>query len=217
MSLTLNSCNMAKLQGIWQCCCSDSNRQTYAVPTNMLDTQHDYRHLWLLKWQMELLFREHGIEIVSAFDYNYNNMIFCKESDSMNAAYSYTLNIPCENRSAYLTSVQKLCKLVPGTGLVGLFVSNDPYQLEAYLVIELEQEQQEIENVIKLSSLALTEKKGFIEFIRELVYRKWNYVIFPLYDIKQTEKEYFSVIEELYLSQFWFAEKNDLEVIVGGY
>lgn len=183
--------------------CSDFRNEFCIVPISSIPFGNDYRILDLLKWQMELSLSTGGIEVNGVYDYNVKNIIFYKVGIKMPLPFTYTLKIPYECRSQYLPAIKELNKVVPLSGCITLFVDNNPYHLEAFLVIESPSMQREIEQIIQKYSMKQVYQKGLSEFIAEMADRKWNSVNIPSGDDMHVEINF--------KSQFFFAEKKDLE------
>lgn len=173
------------------------------IPVKEFSFHSDYRILDLFRWQMELLFSAHKIDVKSIYDYNIENIIFYKVGKKMGIPLTWTIQIPYDSRSKYLATVKRLNQVVPLSGCITLFVDNNPYQLEAFLVIESLEKKNEIEQIIQDSSLKLTNSKGLPEFISEMTDRNWNMASFPPADDTAVEKAF----QKLFL----FAEKDALQ------
>lgn len=180
--------------------CSDFRNEFCIVPINSISFGNDYRILDLLKWQMELYLSTGGIEVKGVYDYNVKNVIFYKVGIKMPLSFTYTLKIPYECRTQYLPAVKELNKVVPSSGCITLFVDNNPYHLEAYLVIESPSMQDDIERIIRKYSMKQIYQKGLSEFFTEMEDRRWNAVSFPPDDG--------SLVETIFLRQFLIAEED---------
>ncbi|MFT9075967.1 toll/interleukin-1 receptor domain-containing protein [Ethanoligenens sp.] len=188
------------LEVIYNRFCLDPAKHVYQVPFSEFSYGRDSKILSCIKWRLELLFEANGLAVISALDYNNSEIIICKEGEMMSIPYRYTLKIPYESRSTYLPAIKKLSEF--SSEYARLFVNNNPYQLEAYLVIESSKNQVEIEQIIKKYSMERIFDKGLMEFIIEMGNRRWDSVSLPTRD---------GLLELVYASQFHFSEKEYLE------
>ena len=93
----------------------------------------------------------------------------------MDKIYKYAIKIPYGSREKYLPAVKEINRLVPLNGLVSLFVNNNPYHFEAYVVVESSAEFNEIENIVRENNLEIDRSKGLTEFLNGMIKnRRWN-------------------------------------------
>ena len=121
----------------------------------------------------------------------------------MNA--KFTVNIPYGTRSQYLDFVYQINALASSDGLVQLFVNNTPYCLEAFLVIETDDNIEEIKSLIKKDKLDLVQYKGFSEFFKESIINR-RYTKFGLFYNSDMQS-----IQQAFSVCFLFAEKDEIE------
>lgn len=131
--------------------------------------------------------------------------VFIKRSTStMNS--KWTIEIPYGKRNKYIDLVYKLNLAVTPEGAVTLFVSNNPYDLCAYICLEdISKNTHQINDILKKSKAETITEKGVDEFFNDIRKgRKFNVKYIPA-DISRES------IELIFKNSFWFSEINKLK------
>lgn len=174
----------------------------FEIPVISFFETCETRFYSFLKYRLEWMCERRKIDAVISMDYNGKKyVIFMKGDCHMFSHYQYTLEIPYGSRSKYYKAMQELNEL--SDQFCGIFVNNDPYVLESYLVISTTINSEKIEKVISSYRFTLKTDKGLPEFIKEMGARKWNSATFP-------EKATLKDIREMAEPMFFFSEKSDM-------
>lgn len=184
--------------------CADSEKVLYEIPFSQAEPYSSNAILLgCVALQMVSIFRKKGIAVSFVLDYNGSKIILYKDGDRMALPFKYSVEIPYAEHDKYLRFVQEVTKIVPRNGVVFLFVSNNPYKLAAFLVIETDRNREQVEELINKYGLATDNSRGLTEFWEETRCRKWNCRAIPQWDDES--------ISLLYKSEFHFAPKSGLE------
>lgn len=137
-----------------------------------------------------------NIENAYYLDYNGKKIIFRRRTNRMK--YNFNVEIPYAKRSKYRDFIIQVNRLVDISGNISLWVNNNPYALQSFLLIETEKNGEKINQLIEKYELRNDLSKGLDEYLMELGYRAWNtmsimqgddYVdlIFNLYEFAEEE------------------------------
>lgn len=134
--------------------------------------------------------------------YNMENIIVFNSEAIME--HSFCFEISYGTRSAFVDLLFTFNNELEIDGTMMLFVNNNPYNLQAMVVIVTKSDKtaEVIQAALKNQKIPLVYDKGLPEFAAELQTRKWNYYSFNKCD-RQSFLEQFN-------STFWFSEKIDL-------
>ena len=118
--------------------------------------------------------------------------------------HSFCFEIPYGTRSAYVDLLFTFNNEVELDGTMMLFVNNNPYNLQAMVVIVTKSDEtaQTIQAALKEQRISLVYDKGLPEFAAELQARKWDFCSFNKCN-RQSFLEQFN-------HKFWFSEKSAL-------
>lgn len=184
--------------------CADETKLIYEIPFSQTEPYNaNAVLLGCVALQMVSIFKKKGIAVTFVLDYNGHEIILYKDVERMALPFKYTVEIPYAEHDKYLRFAQEVSKIIPSNGVEMLFVSGNPYELAAYLVIETDRNQKQVEELINEYGLATDNSKGLTEFWEEMKYRKWNCRVIPQWDD--------DLIGMLYQSEFRFVPKSELE------
>lgn len=137
-------------------------------------------------------------------NYSDRAVIIKRSTNTMNA--KWTIEIPYGKRSFYIELLYRLNSAVTLDGTVTLFVSNNPYDLCAYICLEdVPENLDKINEIIKKSNVKTVSEKGIDEFFNDIrTGRRFNVKYIPA----NIEKKQ---IELLFKNTFWFSEESALK------
>lgn len=129
---------------------------------------------WGVQLFRDILSIELRVEYRYVMCYTVEKVVFFKEDNRMTS--KFTVEIPYACRNDYIDVVKQINMLVDKNGVVMMFISNLPYSLSSFLVIETNTNADEIDKIIKMSMLTKISNRGLSEFTLELAERKWDAV-----------------------------------------
>lgn len=88
--------------------------------------------------------------------------------------YKFNVEIPYGKRNRYFEFIVAVNDLVTSSGMVSLWVNNNPYSLQSFLLVETNENGAEISELVKKYGLKNDTSKGIDEYLSELSIRKWN-------------------------------------------
>ncbi|MDQ0362477.1 hypothetical protein [Breznakia pachnodae] len=146
------------------------------------------------------------------FTMNYSNseIIIVKE-DTLRKSYYF--EIPYGKHDEWCEYCFEINKIIRDDGSVLLYVSNNPYVLESYMVIEcMNGEEEELKEYCKQHEIELKYDRGNEEFMSELKNRMWNSMSFTLIakfeDFKSLFEAMFKFLPESKLNDLRYSWKQ---------
>ena len=142
----------------------------------MFDDLPDYKDVRLYEfYAMDInryLIEVKNIDNSYYLDYNGKKIMFLRRINSMK--YEFNVEIPYAERSKYRDFIVEVNHLVSLSGVLSLWVNNNPYSLQSFLVIETAENGEEISRLVKKYGLKNDSSKGLSEYMLELGSRQWN-------------------------------------------
>lgn len=150
-----------------------------------------------LQWYIVMLNSESRLHNLGYyFTMNYNNSeIIIKEEDTLRKSYYF--EIPYGRYDIWCKPCFEINKIVGQGGMVVLYVSNIPYYLKSFMLIEcVDNEEEEVKVYCKNQGIELKYDKGNIEFLSEMGNRMWNsHSFFPTNDFTYFKIHYEAMFE----------------------
>lgn len=181
---------------------TDEKKLLYEISFSDLNYGNNAVILGCIALQIKSKFDKCGVDLSYILDYNGEKIIFYKVGE-MAVPYKYTIEIPYASHAKYLPFVKEIASKNLGMDIVELFVSNNPYDLKVYLVVETQKNHELVEQLIAKFGLTINNSKGLTEFFQEMGSRKWNSQTIP--SVGDDE------VELIYQTAFVFADISDLE------
>lgn len=180
----------------------DKSIVRYAIPFNSIDFKDDTRILGLYKMKLELFYKSYNIKVFININYQIKRLIIY---EGLVMSKEIVINIPYGTRSRYLQVIYELNNLAGENGVSALFVDNNPYNLEAALFLEIDNDSNvdEIMKIISRNNLEIIKNIGLNEIIEDLGNRKHDIRFLPF-------RVSFDDLSLMVMSMFHFAEKNQL-------
>ena len=137
-------------------------------------------------------------------NYSDRAVILKRSTNTMNA--KWTIEIPYGKRNYYIELIYRLNRAVTLDGAVTLFVSNNPYDLCAYICLEdVPENSDKINEIITKSKVKIVSEKGIDEFFNDIrTGRRFNVKYIPA----NIDKRH---IELIFKNTFLFSEESALK------
>lgn len=150
---------------------NSKTRRCISIPFSDIDYGGDYR---VLGGNLELLSffaKCHGVDVKYTLDTDNMVAIIFKE---VSMTHKFTIEIPYGTRSKYIPFIEEVNELIEREGVVQLYISNNPYRLESFLVVETNKHGDEMKTLIQSHGMKVDISRGMEEFNLELMERRWD-------------------------------------------